>query len=82
MVSQLVLNHPAYEKNGEMVRNVKAGEGVGWLFFLYLMFAVFAPSIKISTVINYSLLLIHHSFFKLLNCNMVAHGVININFCF
>lgn len=60
------------------------GEG-GGVCFLYLMLtnlmlAVFAPSIKISVVINYSLLLIHHSFSKLLNCNMVAHGV--INFCF
>lgn len=41
-----------------------------------LMLALIALSIKISIVINYSgLLLIHHSFFRLLNCNMVELSV-------
>jgi len=48
------------------------------------MLALFALSIKIPTVIIYSgLLLIHHSFFILLNSygsTFTPHGVISINF--
>lgn len=41
-----------------------------------LMLALFALSVKISIVINNSgFLLAYHSFFRLLNCNMVVLSV-------
>lgn len=56
----------------------------GFLFFLHvdhldvidLRLALFALSINISVVIKHSgLLLIHHSFFRLLNCNTAELSV-------